>query len=255
VARIVIVDDSLMIRTLLREILTGAHHDVLGDAKDGMQAESQVRRLRPDLVTLDLVMPVRGGLEAIPYLLSVDPSLAVVVCSASLDQRRVIAALRLGAIGFIIKPFDRASVLANIDEAVRSLAPTERATSTISLRGLPAAGQELDVEDEHREFRRVPTELPVRITPLGGQPTITTTVDVSGNGVLLSAGRIAVGTPVDFYLQLGSGQAPVQGRARVARIDGAGRPALTFEQVSVDDHERLIAHIHGREPNLQVTPA
>jgi two-component system chemotaxis response regulator CheY len=79
-ARVVIVDDSLVIRTPLRKILAGGGHEIVGEAPDSLQAETCVRRLRPDLVTLDLVMPVRGGLDSIPYLLDVDRSLALVVC-------------------------------------------------------------------------------------------------------------------------------------------------------------------------------
>jgi two-component system chemotaxis response regulator CheY len=245
VARIVIVDDNLMVRTLLREILDGGDHQVVGEAADGLQAESKVRALRPDLVTLDLGMPVRGGLESLPYLLAFDPPPAVVVCSALLNRRRVIAALRSGAVGFIVKPFDRQSVLASVDEALAQAAQTERVTDAGSLPGLPIASGSLEIDDDQREFGRVPTGLSVRVTPHGGPSMVTVTVDVSGSGLLLSTGRFAVGTLVDFCLQLSSGQGDIEGRARVARIDDAGRPALAFEQVSVDDHERLIAHIQA----------
>jgi two-component system chemotaxis response regulator CheY len=243
-ARIVIVDDNLMIRTLLREILDGGDHQIVGEAHDGLQAESQVRALRPDLVTLDLGMPVRGGLESLPYLLSVDPPPVVVVCSALLNERNVMAALRSGAAGFIVKPFDRQSVLAGVDEALVP-AQTERVPDESSLPGLPIPTGSVEVVEDQREFGRVPTALAVRVTPDGGPSMNTVTVDVSGSGLLLSAGRFAIGTLLDFCLQLGSGQGEIQGRARVARLDGAGRPALAFELVSVDDHQRLNAHIHG----------
>jgi len=117
-ARILIVDDNLLARTLLRDILTGAGHDVVGEARDGLQAPACVRELHPDVVTLDLVMPGRSGLTTLPHMLMVDPSLAVVVCSASLDQSRVIDALRLGAKGFIVKPFDRQTVLDGVRDVL-----------------------------------------------------------------------------------------------------------------------------------------
>jgi two-component system, chemotaxis family, chemotaxis protein CheY len=116
VARVVIVDDNLLCRTLLRRILSDGGHEVVGEAQDGTRAPVCVHELRPDLVTLDLVMPGRGGLATLEHLLMVDPSLAVVVCSASLDQRRVLAALRLGAKGFVVKPVDHETVL----DAVRN---------------------------------------------------------------------------------------------------------------------------------------
>ena len=117
-ARIIIVDDNLLIRTQLREILTDAGHQVVGEAENGAAAPALIRELCPDVVTLDLVMPARDGLATLEHLLMVQPSLAVVVCSASLDQHRVISALRLGAKGFLVKPFDRNSVLKSIRDAL-----------------------------------------------------------------------------------------------------------------------------------------
>ncbi len=111
VSRVVIVDDSLLIRRLLREILTEAGHQVVGEAEDGLRAPLVVRELRPDLVVLDLVMPGRSGMSALRHMMLVDPALTVVVCSASLSESKVIEALRLGAKGFIVKPFDWRQVL------------------------------------------------------------------------------------------------------------------------------------------------
>jgi two-component system, chemotaxis family, chemotaxis protein CheY len=115
-ARVVIVDDSLLIRRLLRQILTDAGHEVVGEAEDGLRAPLAVRELRPDLVVLDLIMPGRSGMSALQHMLLIDPSLTVVVCSASLNERKVIEALRRGAKGFIVKPLDRAQVV----DAVRA---------------------------------------------------------------------------------------------------------------------------------------
>jgi two-component system, chemotaxis family, chemotaxis protein CheY len=118
VARVLIVDDNLLCRTLLREILSDAGHEVVGEAEDGLQAPAAVRDLRPEVLTLDLVMPGRSGFATLRHVLAIDPSLAVVVCSASGDQARVIRAVRLGASGFIIKPFDRDTVLGAIGTAL-----------------------------------------------------------------------------------------------------------------------------------------
>jgi two-component system, chemotaxis family, chemotaxis protein CheY len=117
-ARILIVDDNLLMRTLLREILSGAGHEIVGEASDGLEAPARVRELHPDLVTLDLVMPGRSGIATLVHLLKIDPALVVVICSASLDQRRVIESLRLGARGLIIKPFNRSTVLEGVDKAL-----------------------------------------------------------------------------------------------------------------------------------------
>jgi hypothetical protein len=136
-------------------------------------------------------------------------------------------------------------VLAGVDDALVHARQAERVAEEGSLPGLLIAGDSAELQDDQREFGRVPTGLAVHVTPDGGPSMTTATVDVSGSGLLLSTGRFPIGTLVDFCLQLSPGQGDVQGRARVARIDEAGRPALAFEQVSVDDHERLIAHIRG----------
>ena len=118
VARILVVDDNLLIRTLLREILSGAGHEVLAEAGDGDEAIKRYLELRPDLVTLDLVMPRRDGLATLAELRHLDPRARVIICSAWLTQPRVTTALRLGAKGFVSKPFDRRTLLAAVDAAL-----------------------------------------------------------------------------------------------------------------------------------------
>ncbi len=117
-ASTLIVDDNLLIRTLLRKILGDAGHEVIGEADNGLTAAGLVRGLRPELVTLDLVMPGRRGLETLRHMLMIDSSLTVVVCSASLDEPNVLRAIQNGAKGFIVKPFNRVSVLKNVNAAL-----------------------------------------------------------------------------------------------------------------------------------------
>jgi two-component system, chemotaxis family, chemotaxis protein CheY len=114
-ARIMIVDDNLLIRTLLREIAASGGHDVVAEAKHGDEAIAHAREQRPDLVTLDLVMPRRDGFRTLPELRLIDPTVLVIVCSAWLTEPRVTTALRLGANGFVAKPFDRTTLLGVLD--------------------------------------------------------------------------------------------------------------------------------------------
>jgi two-component system chemotaxis response regulator CheY len=249
-ARIVIVDDNLMIRRLLGDILSSGGHEVVGEAHDGLHAETSVRRLRPELVTLDLVMPRRGGLDALPALLAIAPQLVVVVCSASLDQRRVIAALRLGAKGFVVKPFDRESVLTNVADTLSRAARSKRPIDSATIPRRPPDGPPARRDHEQRDYTRVEDALAITVTPYGGDPVAAVTVDLSGTGALLSSGQLAPGTPVDFRLLIDAAEDPITGQARVVRVDARGRPALEFEHVSVGDHERLIAHVHRRRAAL-----
>ena len=256
-ARILVVDDNLLIRTLLREILSGAGHEVLAEAGDGDEAIKRYLELRPDLVTLDLVMPRRDGLATLAELRHLDPRARVIVCSAWLTQPRVTTALRLGAKGFVSKPFDRRTLLAAVDAA---LAETGRAAS--GARGAGGAGSaggtegpgpepvvrrpdlpDAELRDERREFDRVAVALPVTLVLENAPPIETWTVDVSGGGMLVTASGVPDDAHLGFQLTLGPGDAPVEGTARVARAPKPDQCALAFETVHADDHERLIAYL------------
>ncbi len=245
---ILVVDDNLLIRTLLREILSGAGHEVIGEARDGDEAIKRALELRPDLVTLDLVMPRRDGLATLAELRHLNPRARVIICSAWLTQPRVTTALRLGAKGFVAKPFDRATLLAAVDAALVEDAPTAGRVA-----GAGGAGSERVVQgpdlaeseprDERREFDRVAVALPVTLQPEDGPPIETWTVDVSGGGMLVTASGVPDDLHVGFHLRIGPGEPPVEGTARVARAPKPDQCALAFETVGADDHERLIAYL------------
>jgi two-component system chemotaxis response regulator CheY len=108
--RVLIVDDALLIRQMLRSILTRSDYQVVGEAADGDEAVNRFRELRPDVVLLDIMMPTVDGMTALRQILAVDPAARVVMCSA-LDQKHVISqALDAGARDFINKPFTPESV-------------------------------------------------------------------------------------------------------------------------------------------------
>jgi two-component system chemotaxis response regulator CheY len=110
-SRLMVVDDALFMRKLIRGVATEAGWDVIGEAGDGAQAVEMYQELRPDLVTMDLVMPIMGGLEALRKIRELDPQARVVVVTA-LDQKQALMdSIRDGAIDFIVKPFDRQRVV------------------------------------------------------------------------------------------------------------------------------------------------
>ena len=108
-ARTLIVDDHPLTREALSSLL-GAHgFDVVGCAADGAEAVSEAARLRPDLVLLDLSMPGLDGLTALPRLREAAPECEVVVLTASGTEENLLAAIRAGAAGYLLKtePPDR----------------------------------------------------------------------------------------------------------------------------------------------------
>ena len=105
--RLLVVDDAMLMRRMIRDAATEAGWEVVGEAKNGLEGVSLYEQLRPDLVTMDVVMPEMGGLEALRKIRSLDPGARVVMVTA-LDQKQTIEeAIRDGAIDFIVKPFDR----------------------------------------------------------------------------------------------------------------------------------------------------
>jgi two-component system chemotaxis response regulator CheY len=109
--RLLIVDDALFMRKMIGGVAAEAGWEVVGEAANGQEAVALYDRLRPDLVTMDLVMPEMGGLEALRLIRARDPAARVVVVTA-LDQKQALMdSIREGALDFIVKPFERQRVL------------------------------------------------------------------------------------------------------------------------------------------------
>jgi two-component system chemotaxis response regulator CheY len=109
--RLLIVDDALFMRKLIGGVAAEAGWEVVGEAGDGKRAVELYEALRPDLVTMDLVMPVMGGLDALRMIRAVDPAAQVVVVTAVDQKETLMDSIREGAMDFIVKPFERERVL------------------------------------------------------------------------------------------------------------------------------------------------
>lgn len=119
--RVLVVDDSAVARALLRELLAADPHiEVVAEAADGREALAQVARAMPDVVTMDLEMPVMGGIEAIAEIMSTHPVPILVVSSAA-DARNAYAAIELGALDVLSKPDYSAEAGAELVAKVRLL--------------------------------------------------------------------------------------------------------------------------------------
>lgn len=120
--RLLVIDDALIIRTIIKDAAKNAGWDVVGEAANGQQGTERYRELRPDAVTLDLVMPEFDGLFALRGILECDPEARVVVVSA-LDQKSILnEAFHLGAADFVTKPFDRQVLIETLEQLVAAAA-------------------------------------------------------------------------------------------------------------------------------------
>ena len=108
--RVLIVDDSSFMRNSLKAILEKLGYVVAGTAENGIDAVAKYRDLKPDLVTLDIVMPQMGGLQGLKLLKSVDPNAVVVMVSSMADKESVVECAKAGAKHYLLKPFDEAKV-------------------------------------------------------------------------------------------------------------------------------------------------
>jgi two-component system chemotaxis response regulator CheY len=103
--RVLIVDDSILMRRMIADTLGDAGWQIVAEAADGREAVQRYGQLRPDAVTMDIVMPGTSGLAALEEILKIDPTAKVVVISALNQTRLISEAIRKGAQDFIAKPF------------------------------------------------------------------------------------------------------------------------------------------------------
>ncbi len=106
--RLLIVDDAMIMRLRIATIAREAGWEVAGEAADGAEGLARYRELRPDLVTLDIVMPTLDGVETLRSLVAEDPAARVVMVSAVDQRAKLVECIALGALDFIVKPFDKA---------------------------------------------------------------------------------------------------------------------------------------------------
>lgn len=122
--RILVVDDAFLARRNLIKILKEMGHKVIGEAANGMEALAKYEKLNPDLVTMDITMPVLDGIHAVKEIIAKFPEAKIVMVSAVSQKEPVFEALRSGAKHFIIKPFKPEKVVEVINSCL-GLEPDE----------------------------------------------------------------------------------------------------------------------------------
>jgi two-component system chemotaxis response regulator CheY len=116
--RVLVVDDSVFMRDIIKDIFAAGGFAVVGEAGNGVEAVEKYKELKPDLVTMDLVMPYRNGIDATREILRGDGRALVVMCSALGQETMVMEAIEAGAVDFIVKPPRAEDVLAVVKKVL-----------------------------------------------------------------------------------------------------------------------------------------
>ncbi|SIO40473.1 two-component system, chemotaxis family, response regulator CheY [Singulisphaera sp. GP187] len=140
--RLLVVDDALLMRKMICAVAAEAGWEVAGEARDGTEAVELYARLRPDLVTMDVVMPKLGGLEALRQIRAADPGAQVVMVTALDQKQTLMESIRDGAIDFIVKPFDRDRVISLLNKVKSRDAPVS--ADPLLRIDTPSPGTEVD---------------------------------------------------------------------------------------------------------------
>ena len=112
--RVLVADDARFMRQLIREIIEPEGFEVIGEAADGRAAVDEFTKLQPDIVTMDIVMPKRSGIDALKEILSLDGTAKIAMVSALGQESLVMEALQAGAADYIVKPFKPEAVIATL---------------------------------------------------------------------------------------------------------------------------------------------
>jgi two-component system chemotaxis response regulator CheY len=113
-SRVLVADDARFMRQLIREIIEPEGFEVVGEAADGRAVVEEFTRLSPDVVTMDIVMPKRSGIDAVKEIIALDPTARIVMVSALGQEALVMEALQAGATDYVVKPFKPDAVVATL---------------------------------------------------------------------------------------------------------------------------------------------
>lgn len=116
---VLLADDDNLLREVLKSILRSGDYRILGEASNGQDAVEKYVLLKPDLVLLDILMPIMNGLQTLEAIHKLNPEAIVMMMSTVPTKDKVAEALSLGAAGFIVKPLVAASVLDRIEKCFR----------------------------------------------------------------------------------------------------------------------------------------
>lgn len=116
--KVLVVDDAAFMRLSIRNMLQDTGYEVVGEAENGREAVEKYVELKPDIVTMDITMPVMTGIEAVKAIIKIDPKATVIMLSAMGQEQMVKDAILSGAKSFIVKPFKAEILLKTVSQFI-----------------------------------------------------------------------------------------------------------------------------------------
>ena len=116
--RILVVDDAAFVREVLIQILQKHGFEVCGEAQNGKEAVELAQSKNPDLILMDIVMPVKSGIQAAAEILQVNPKAKIIACSTEGSESMVARAIDAGCLDFVVKPFQINELVATIKKVL-----------------------------------------------------------------------------------------------------------------------------------------
>ncbi|HTX03246.1 MAG TPA: response regulator [Candidatus Acidoferrales bacterium] len=117
-ARVLVVDDAVVMRMMIKDILSRNGFEVVGEAQNGAEAVEKYKDLRPDVVTMDMIMPGVDGISAVKQIVAVDPDAKILMCTSMGQEALLREAIEAGAKSYITKPFQPAKMVESIGKVL-----------------------------------------------------------------------------------------------------------------------------------------
>lgn len=124
--KILIVDDAAFVREVLTQILQKHGFEVIGEAQNGAEAVEMASSKKPDLILMDIVMPVKSGIQAAEEILKASPNLPIIACSTEGGEAMVSKAIGAGCVDFVVKPFQIDNLISTIKAVLKKKNSNEK---------------------------------------------------------------------------------------------------------------------------------
>lgn len=118
--KVLIVDDASVVRLMMKKILTQNDFTIIGEATNGKDALVMYKELKPDIVTMDMIMPETDGIQATKDIIAFDKNAKVVIVSGIDQKEMLVRAINAGASSYIVKPFESDRIISTLNEVLNN---------------------------------------------------------------------------------------------------------------------------------------